>query len=332
MQTQFNQKIPLKYDNFTYGVRRMIWGYFKKLVISDRIAFIVTAIFGQYHEAGFFLITFGTLCYAIQLYTDFSGCMDIITGVSTIFGIKLPENFKTPFYSESVQEFWQRWHITLGIWFKNYFMYPIQKSDFVQGLGKWAKNKLGKKAGKKVPFYVSMILLWILIGIWHGGTGYYFIASAMIPCFYLIISDICQPLLQKFVEVIGINTSKLSWKIFRRIRTLLLICVCWLFVCSNGTHAAFAAIKQMLSSFSGNIGIIDILRSIDKISFRSLAAMSLAIIILFTVEHVSQKEQNLFSVLDKKSFPFRVAMIYLEVLMIVLCGVIESSQFIYFQF
>ena len=185
MQTQFNQKILLRYDNFAHGIRRMIWGYFKKLVISDRIAFIVSAIFGQYYEFGFLWITFATLCYAIQLYTDFSGCMDIIMGVSTILGIELPENFKTPFYSESVQEFWQRWHITLGIWFKNYFMYPIQKSDFLQGLGKWAKMKLGKKAGKKVPFYISMILLWLLIGIWHGGTGYYFIASALLPATYV---------------------------------------------------------------------------------------------------------------------------------------------------
>ena len=102
-------------------------------------------------------------------------------GASMLFGIELPENFKAPFFSETIQEFWQRWHITLGTWFKDYFMYPVQKSKPIQNVAKWSKKKFGKKAGKKVPFYVAMLMLWILIGIWHGGTGYYFIASAGIP-------------------------------------------------------------------------------------------------------------------------------------------------------
>ena len=90
------------------------WGYFKKLVISERFAVVVTAIYGNYSEYSFVGIIGATLCYAVQLYTDFSGCMDIIMGASLMFGIKLPENFNAPFFSETIQEFWQRWHITLG--------------------------------------------------------------------------------------------------------------------------------------------------------------------------------------------------------------------------
>ena len=332
MQGQFNQKLPLLYDNFSYGVRRILWGYFKKLVISDNIALIVSGIYGRYNDFGFFWIVFATLCYAVQLYTDFSGCMDIIMGISTIFGIKLPENFRTPFFSESIQEFWQRWHITLGVWFKNYVMYPTQKSNFIQRLGKVAKNKLGKNLGKKIPFYVSMILLWILIGIWHGGTGYYFIASAFIPCCYLIISDICQPTLKKVTKTIGINTGSVFWKYFRRIRTLLLICVCWLFVCSNGTKSAFNVISQMFSSFWGSSEAIKIITTQIGISMRTCVAVLLGIILLTIEEHFTEKRQNIFDFLDKKSFLLRAVVIYAELLMIIFTGRIQASSFIYFQF
>ena len=128
MKIQFDERKSLKYENIMYGIRRMLWGYFKKLVISERFGIIVTAIYGSYGNYSAVGIIGATLAYAVQLYTDFSGCMDIIMGVSELFGIKLPENFNAPFFSKSVQEFWQRWHITLGLWFKDYVMYPVQIS------------------------------------------------------------------------------------------------------------------------------------------------------------------------------------------------------------
>lgn len=144
-------------------------------MISERFGIIVSAVYGSYGDYSAIGIIGATLAYAVQLYTDFFGCMDIIMGVSGLFGIRLPENFNAPFFAKSVQEFWQRWHITLGLWFKDYVMYPVQISRPVVKFGKKCRKRVGKKAGKKIPFYLSMLVLWFLIGVWHGGTGYYLV-------------------------------------------------------------------------------------------------------------------------------------------------------------
>lgn len=331
MQPQFNQRLPMMYDNITMGIRRMLWGYFKKLVISDRIALIVTSVYGNYQESGFFWIAFATVCYAIQLYTDFSGCMDIIMGTSTLFGVCLPENFRAPFFSETIQEFWQRWHITLGGWFKNYVMYPAQKSGLLQRLGKWAKKHLGKTAGKKIPFYLSLLLLWFLIGLWHGGTSYFFLASGAIPCFYLIISDLCQPITKKVTKALGIKTDNPLWKWYRRIRTVLLICGCWLFICSGATTVALDVIKKMCSGFFGNISFMETLNGFG-LGIKGYLGISIGVIVLFFSDAFIQRGTTIFNYFNSKPFLIRAAAIYIEVIMIVLLGMIGSSSFIYFQF
>ena len=151
MREQLLTRTPLEYDNIEYGLRRMLWGYFKKLVISERFAMIVQTVYANPAEYGGADILIATLCYAVQLYTDFSGCMDIVIGTSSLFGVRLPENFRAPFFSKTVQEFWQRWHITLGLWFKDYVMYPVQISTPLVNLGKYCKRHYGKQMGKKFP-------------------------------------------------------------------------------------------------------------------------------------------------------------------------------------
>ena len=330
MHVQFNQIHDLSYDNITLGMRRMAFGYFKKLVISERFGVIVSTIYSNYDCYSMVEIILATLCYAVQLYADFSGCMDIIMGASMMFGIELPENFEAPFFSESISEFWRRWHITLGTWFKDYLMYPLQKSKFVQKIGKWSKKKFGKKIGKKVPFHLSMIILWILIGIWHGGTGYYFIASAVVPCTLLIVSDICQPLFEKNRKNLVFKEKNVR-KIFRRIRTLLLVCICWLFVCSNDTFRAFRVIGHMftypirtvysMSVFEAfGLGIIDII------------LMIVGLVVLYVSDKYVYEGTSVFEVNDKKKYWFKVGLIYLELLAIMLWGKLGSSSFIYFEF
>ena len=152
-----------------------------------------------------------------------------------LFDIQLPENFNAPFFSESIQEFWQRWHITLGIWFKDYVMYPLQKSGPMQKCGKLAKRIIGKKYGKKIPFHLSMLVLWFLIGIWHGGTAYYFIASGLIPCVLLIFSELINPVSIRFYSALHIERKSKIICFYRRIKTQVLLCLCWIFVNAEST-------------------------------------------------------------------------------------------------
>ena len=337
MRGQFCEKHCLSYDGFTAGARRMLFGYFKKLVISERFGLVVSEVFGNYRSYGPVGIIGATLCYAVQLYTDFSGCMDIITGTSQLFGIELPENFRAPFFSETVQEFWQRWHITLGTWFRDYLMYPVQKSGFVQKAGKGAKKLLGKKAGKKVPFYMSMLLLWILIGIWHGGTSYYFIASAAIPCVLLMLSDILQPLFKKTNSLLHIEGSPIWLRILRRIRTLLLICICWTVVCAGSTQDALAAFAQILHgpvSTEAFRSLPAFLAAAERFGLLlpDLAIMLGGLIVLYVTDRIAYKGSSVFEKLSGSCLALRLACVYGEVLLIYFFGMLGSSEFIYFQF
>ena len=331
MERQFNECTQLKYENIANGMRRMAWGYFKKLVISERFGIIVSAVYGNYFNYSFVGIVAATLCYAVQLYTDFSGCMDIIMGASMLFGIELPENFNAPFFSESIQEFWQRWHITLGTWFKDYLMYPLQKSKLLQNIGKKAKKTLGKKVGKKIPFYLSMLILWILIGIWHGGTGYYFIASAGIPCALLLLSDVLQPVFIRLVNILRINTEAASWHWFRRIRTVLLICICWIVACSNGTRNAINVFRQMFSRVWNYTEFTTVMETFG-LNTVDVLIMSIGVVLLYITDRLVYEKTTVFKVMDNQNFAFRVLVIYAEVMTILFYGMVGSSAFIYFQF
>ena len=121
-----------EYQRVTRGLQRILWGFFKVLVISERLAIVVSTVYDDFTTYGGFYIVFATLCFSLQLYSNFSGSMDIVNGVSQVFGITLPENFQTPFFSKTIQEFWRRWHITLGGWLKDYIFYPVTLSKPVK--------------------------------------------------------------------------------------------------------------------------------------------------------------------------------------------------------
>ena len=165
--------VPHRFDYrmVTRGMQRMLWGFFKKLVIAERLGTLVDTVYGGYTEYPGAYIWFATVCYAFQLYTDFSGCMDIVLGMSESLGIVLPENFQTPFFAKSVAEYWRRWHITLGVWMKEYVFFPVLRSPLFTDLNKSWKEKFGKKKGKQYVTFAAMFLLWLTVGIWHGGES-----------------------------------------------------------------------------------------------------------------------------------------------------------------
>ena len=331
MKSQFDKRMPLRYENIMYGIRRMLWGYFKKLVISERFGMIVSTVYSSYGDYSAIGIIGATLAYAVQLYTDFSGCMDIVLGVSELFGIRLPENFNAPFFSRSVQEFWQRWHITLGLWFKDYVMYPVQISKPMVKLGKKCKKKFGKKTGKKMPFYLSMLVLWFLIGVWHGGTGYYFIASAVIPCFILIASDLAQPLLTKWQGAGRTGKECFSRRLFQSVRTLLLICICWVFVCSNGTMAALSVFRHMVETPVAYTPLASAFEAFG-LTVSDLLVMVLGVVVLIIADFLQYNGSSVTEKLDEQNGWFCCLVIYLEVFAILLYGMVGTSSFIYFQF
>lgn len=246
MREEFAKPRVLTTENVSKGILRVCWGYFEKMVIADNIARLVNQIYGSYTEFSGFYILFGTACFAIQLYTDFAGCIDIALGCSKILGIKLPENFDAPFFSKSISEYWRRWHITLGTWFKDYLMYPLLKSNAFVTLGQKIKKRFGKKAGKKIPVYLAMAILWFSVGFWHGGVWKYIIGSGLLHCFYMICSDMLDGLFKKVKSLLHINDDAWWWKLFQMIRTFLLVCSGFVFFRAGGIRHALSLYRHLL--------------------------------------------------------------------------------------
>jgi D-alanyl-lipoteichoic acid acyltransferase DltB (MBOAT superfamily) len=181
----------------------------------------VNLIFGDHQTFTGLYVPIGVFFFAIQLYCDFSGCMDVVIGVSHMLGIELPENFNCPFFSKTVKEYWRRWHITLGGWLRDYLMYPILKSEPLIKLGDWSKAKFGKKNGKKVPTYVALFILWFAVGYWHGGLWNYVIGSGILHFIYIVLGMIFEPVSKKIRPKIG--ADKLYFRIFQSVRTFILM-------------------------------------------------------------------------------------------------------------
>lgn len=184
------------YRDAVFGLQRVVWGFFKKLVIANGIAQLIDPVWGSVAlYPGSLFWAFVLVLYSIQLYADFSGYMDIACGCSQMLGIKLDENFNCPYFSKSIAEFWRNWHITLGVWFKNYVFYPLLRSDALTGLRKRFKG--GAYLSNTVPTVSALLVVWLLIGLWHGADWSYVLYGLYHGAF-IIAAVIFAPLLDRF--------------------------------------------------------------------------------------------------------------------------------------
>ena len=208
------------YDNVCLGVQLIVWGYFKKLVISERTSMFIGSLFEDINnfELGGFTLIIATILGAVGVYCDFSGYMDIVTGISQIMGIELDKNFDRPFFTRSAAEFWRHWHMTLGAWFRDYVYMPLVINPHIINISKWMRNKFGKRAGKAVLTIIPTAVVWFLTGLWHG-TGINFLVWGFYWGTIIIISNVFEPEFKKLTKLLRINTDSADWHIFQTIRT-----------------------------------------------------------------------------------------------------------------
>ena len=211
-------KHKFSYHNIAFGVQRILWGILKKLVLAERVGIIVSAITSAPDTYTGFYSWIAILLYPVQMYADFSGCMDIVLGVSELFGIRLAENFNNPFFSRTSQEFWQRWHITLGTWAKDYVLYPLLKSKPMLKLGKFTKGKFGKKQSKFIVNLVGMFFLWMVMGIWHGGLRY-IVGVSLWYWVVLMLGELFSSIFAKTTKQLNMKTNSFAWHLFQSVRT-----------------------------------------------------------------------------------------------------------------
>lgn len=236
---QFFEPHKLNYRQVTFGMQRMLWGFFKTLVISERMNIAVNTVYDRYEAYGGAAVWIATVCYAFQLYTNFSGCMDIAIGMSECFGIRLPENFNTPFFSRTISEYWRRWHITLGVWMKEYVFYPLLRSGIFTKTGKRWREKFGKKKGKQLTTFAAMFLLWFTVGIWHGGAWKYVIGSGLLHWFYIVMGELLQPAFNRLQQKCRINPESRWLNVLRILRTFFLVNIGFVFFRAASARTAF---------------------------------------------------------------------------------------------
>ncbi|MEY8335440.1 hypothetical protein AALB53_20425 [Lachnospiraceae bacterium 47-T17] len=212
------------YQNIAFGAQRILWGFMKKMVLAERVGVLVSAINASPESYNGFYSWLVILLYPIQMYADFSGCMDIVLGVSELFDIHLAENFKNPFFARTSQEFWQRWHITLGTWAKDYVLYPLLKSKPMIHLGKNIKKKFDRKVSKFLVNAIGMFVLWMVMGIWHGGMKY-IVGVSLWYWFILMLGELFIPVFLKVASLLNMKTESFAWHLFQSSRTYLIYAI-----------------------------------------------------------------------------------------------------------
>lgn len=314
------------YDKSVNAVLRITFGFFKKLVIADQISDIITPIFANHTLYSGIVWWFALVLYAVQLYADFSGYMDIMIGSSQMLGIKIEENFERPYFSRSISEFWRRWHITLGQWFRNYLFYSLLRSSALTKLRRNIKNNGNKSMANILPNVISLAIVWILIGAWHG-AGINFILYGVFHGSFVTADSVLGKSYAKWRK----NHLRLSestlFNYFRVLRTFTIVSVGYsLFRASDIVVSGY--IFRNLISFSGFSSVIEIL-GINKLSI--LAAL-IGIVILWTVEIFQEQGIFLRTKIRTLSAIFRYPLYVAFVFTIFILGRFGRSSFIYFGF
>ena len=308
------------------GAKRAAWGFFKKLVIANQAAAVCSPIISAGGGYDGLTVIVCMVLYAIELYADFSGYMDIAIGCSRMLGIPIAENFRSPYFSGSIAEFWRRWHITLGTWFKNYLFYPILRSKWCSAIRKGLKRH--KYLANTLPNVIALSIVWVLIGLWHGANVSYVLYGVYHGAF-IVLETIFAPLYDKFHKKFPKVQSNVCFKAFRVVRTFALVTLgYYLFA-----PAAISLTKSLLEcSLEWNLRQFV---SFGYYNFRELLVVLFGTAILVFTDAYKLKEDRLplSTWIAERRAPLRyliyIALIFSTLLLMVYGG---EAMFAYFKF
>ena len=309
LMPQFHEKHDFSYDKTVSGLRLIMWGFFKKLVIADNLALLVNNVYNNPGNHTSFSLLVATYCFAFQIFCDFSGYSDIAIGSARIMGYDLMQNFRRPYFAQSIAEFWKRWHISLSTWFRDYLYIP-----------------LGGNRVSKIKWYRNLIVVFVLSGMWHG-ANWTFIVWGLLHGIYLMISII----MGKAKNIVSRITMlekipSLGWTI-RTLITFHLVLFAWIFFRANSLKEAGYIITHI---FTKNFSF-----TLEGIGFSSRWIITYGIMILFMeIIHLFEERKNSSIVDIVGTYPIALRWIIYNAVIIctLLLGFFGSQQFIYFQF
>ncbi len=305
---QFYEKHYFDYKRVTDGLKLMLWGVVKKVVIADQLAVVVNTVYNNPTEYTGISLILATVFFAFQIYCDFSGYSDIAIGASQVMGIRLMDNFKRPYFSRSMREFWERWHISLSSWFKDYLYIPLGGNRV--SIPRW---------------YFNLFIVFLVSGLWHGAE-WTFVVWGALHGFYLIFEILTKNLRKKIIWKTGLNNFPKVNKLIQIGITFTLVNIGWVFFRANSLPDAFYILANMFKNISFNIPELNI-----GVGWFGLIYCFIIIGFMEFV-HLIQEHRGMRQFLDNKPIWLRWSIYLTIILLILLFGVSDSTEFIYFQF
>ena len=320
------------FDRAAQGLYRMLWGFFEKLVVADRLAILVNAVIDSSDSySGAYLLA-AVFCYAIQIYADFAGYMDIALGAAKVIGISPAENFDTPYFASSVPEFWRRWHMTLGSWFRDYLFYPILRGSFCKKLTKRLKGRISKNAAGAVTTCLALAVVWFTTGLWHGASWHY-IAWGVYYGALIILSTVTKPWTDRMSEALHIDRDARWWRLFCVGKTFLLVLLGYILFRANGLAHAVSIISRIVTKFPPGFNTPGCGPGLDHMD---LAVAAAGVLVLFAADMLKFRKVDTLERFTRLPLAIRWLILYAAVAAVLLFGIYgpgyDASSFIYFKF
>lgn len=318
MLHQFHARHEASYDNFSHGFKLILWGMFKKVVIADRLAILTDPVFNHPHNYPAITLLIGAFFFSFQIFCDFSGYSDIALGCAEVMGFRLMQNFKRPYHAQSISEFWQRWHISLSSWFRDYLYIPL------------GGNRVS------VPrWYFNLLFVFIVSGLWHG-ANWTFIAWGLLHGVYLVFAIVIGPAKMAVSRKVPINLPPALATFYQVLVTFILVMTGWIFFRANNITDALYIISRMPEAAKDILHSIKAhtiwLGKIDKFMSPAELAGSFILIIFLESVHLLQTRTSISGLLKKQPVVIRWLIYYVLIFVIIWFGCFENRQFIYFQF
>ncbi|MFW5795034.1 MAG: MBOAT family O-acyltransferase [Bacillota bacterium] len=313
---QFKKEFEFNSSRVTSGLQLMLWGYFKKVVVADRLALYVNGVYNNLEGLSGITLILATFFFAFQIYCDFSGYSSIAIGAAKTMGFDLMTNFKRPYFSKSIPEFWRRWHISLSTWFKDYLYIP-----------------LGGNRVTKMRYYFNLFFTFLVSGLWHGAAWTFVIWGAL-HGFYQIFSLITSDLRSKIKEKIGLSKFPFLDKIMQISITFTLVNFGWIFFRANSLSDALYIINNLFVSLGSQLSSWESFKAAVVGYGLNQYELILAFVVIIIMEsiHLLQRNGSVRKLLEKKPLVFRWAAYYFMIIIILAFGAYGEAEFIYFQF
>lgn len=308
----------IKYENLVFGLQRILFGMMKKIVIADRLNPLIKEVFTNFIKYDGGIVAIAAVCYTIQLYMEFSGTMDAVIGTAQIFGVILPENFARPFFSKTISDFWARWHITLGAWFKDYIFYPVTLSKPVKKLTSNLKKKTGNYFALLVASAIALFCVWFCNGLWHGAAWNY-IFFGMYHFVLILMGNAAEPFMKKVRKALRLNPNWFGYQLFQMLRTSILVVIGELFFRGHGLKSGLIMFKMILTNFSLKGFNLEMMEQLG-IDAQDIGIVCVAVAIVFITSILKERGVAIRESLGRKNVAIRWALMYGLILFIVIFG------------